>query len=693
MCASSCSARTNDLGSGSAQRRAVTGVDRKFALLLSAALALFVGLAGCQKGLSEAELRGAEHTVRRVHFEGVTRFDPKELHDYLEMRPTDWAPLPTRHWYYDGLLPVDAERILELYASYGYYEARIVGVRTEIVEQTIRDRVDIFYVIDEGPVTTIEELVVRWPEGPPPGPPRDARGEVFRKVPPIDPQEVSQKVTLELGGPFEVEAMVGSQTAMRNALRAAGHPYASVEQRATVDERARVASVEFEVRPGPFMRIGEITVEGLQTVPLRPILVELERLPGEPYSPTRMEEIEQRVYAIGMFSMVSVVLEERVPADQEDGVLDITVRVREGDPQRVRLGFALGFEPNRWEQRIAARYRHNNVFRDLYVLQLTGRLGYAELPSLIRPLAHGPVVRVDLHGEKKGLLEKQLVWTVDPRFEVGIEQGYQFVSVSHRFGVSRFFTRWFSVDLSHGLRYVNFFAISPTLREGQTLLGLDFRDPYVVSFVGLRPTIWAVDQVQQPNDGAVIGVDYRVAGGPFGGQFDFHAVSPFVRAYWRPHNRFQLAVRGELGMILPFGDQPGAPIDMRLYLGGTASMRGWGRRRLSPRVDNCEPGQDPLTGACESIPIGGNTSVLANVELRVRTWGPLWAAVFLDVGDVQPGVMQFEPSQWNYAAGGGLRVESPVGKFRLDAGFRLNETPLGVGEPIWALHFGLGESF
>lgn len=657
-------------------------------VLLLAAL-----LGACQKQLSEAELRGAEHRVRKVHFEGVTRFEPKELHDYLEMRPLEWTPLPTRQWFYDGLLPVDAERLVELYAAYGYYEARIIDVRTERIERAGRDVVDIVYVIEEGPVTTVEELVVRWPEGPAPGPSRDARGEVFVQVPPIDPPRVSAKVELELGGPFEIPAMQASTTAMREALRAAGHPYATVEQHARVDERRRVASVEFEVRPGPFMRIGEITVEGLETVPLRPVLVELEGLDDQPYSPARIEEIEQRVYGIGMFAMVSVNLEERAPEHEEDGRLDLVVRVRESEPQRVRLGFALGFEPNRWEQRVAARYRHGNMFRDLYVLQLTGRLGYAELPSLVRPLAHGPVVKVDLRVEKKGLLEKRLVWSIDPRFEVGIEQGYQFVSVGHRFGVSRFFTRWFSLDLSHSLRYVNFFAISPTLQAGDTLLGLDFRDPYVVSFVGLRPTIWAVDRVQQPNDGAVIGLDYRVAGGPFGGQYDFHAVSPFLRAYWRPHDRFQIALRTELGMILPFGDQPGAPIDMRLYLGGPASIRGWGRRRLAPRVDDCEPGQDPLTGACESIPIGGNTSVLGNIEVRVRAWGPLWTAVFLDVGDVQAGVAQFVPSQWNYAAGGGLRVESPVGKFRLDVGVRLNETPIGAGEPVWGLHFGLGESF
>src|SRR5690606_18003175 len=148
-----------------------------------------------------------------------------------------------------------------------------------------------------------------------------------------------------------------------------------------------------------------------------------------------------------------------------------------------------------------------------------------------------------------------------------------------------------------------------------------------------------------------------------------------------------------VGMIFPFGDQPGAPIDMRQYLGGVSTVRGWGRRRLSPKVDDCEPGESPTVGGCESIPVGGNTSVPGTVELRVLTIDSLWVAAFLDVGDVQAGVRQFEPSQWNYSVGGGLRYASPVGKFRLDVGVRLNETESSRGEPVWAVHFGLGEAF
>lgn len=654
-------------------------------------------LASCKPGTTAAELRGAEYVIRHVEFEGVERFKPRELHEYLELRPRSWLP-PERHWFYEGLIPSDAARLVELYHAHGYYEAAVVDVRVERIDRPRRDKVDLVFVIHEGPVTHIDDVDVRWSEGPPPGPPAQQRRRVFRRAPSLEPRILSRElVELEVGDPFEIPAMNDSQAALREYLRRIGHPFVQVDEHALVNRRERSAGVDFDVRPGPYMRIGAIEITGLETVPERPVRAEVDSAIGKPYSPALLENLEQRIYALGVFSTVSVTMipDSREDVEAEDGVgtLALRVAVRESDPQRVRLGLGLGFEPNRWEQRVSARYSHENLFRALYKLRLTGWLGWAELPNLLNPVTHGPVARVDAHFEKKGLLEKYLVWTLDPQFEVGIEQGYQFTSVEHRFGVSRFFTRWFQLRLSHTLRHVDFFSVSPTLDEGSTFLGLDFRDPYLVSYVGLGASVFAVDRIAAPNNGAIIDVDYRVAGGPFGGHYDFQEVVPTVRGYWRPLERLQLAMRARVGLIFPFGDDPGAPIDMRRYLGGSDTVRGWGLKRLAPRIDNCEAGQSSHDGECESIPIGGYTSVLGNFEARVRTWRDLWVAGFVDGGDVQPGVASFAPNEWNFSAGGGLRYDSPIGKFRLDVGVRLNDTPTSDGEPIWAIHLGLGESF
>nr|WP_255216789.1 BamA/TamA family outer membrane protein [Pseudenhygromyxa sp. WMMC2535] len=724
-------------------------------------------LGACKPGVSASELRGAQYAIRKVRFEGTERFKDREIHDYLELAPSTWVPLPERSWYYEGLIPVDVENIVGLYHAYGYYEAAVVDVQVETNERKRRqDVVDILFVVEEGPVTKVTDVALTWPEGPLPGPDARARRVAFGTLPDLSPEAFEALVELEEGDPFEVPTFEADARSLRTRMKDLGHPYAEVRKRAVVDRAAKQARVVFELIPGPYMVIGPVTVTGLEHVPEPEVQVEVETLVGQPYSPRRVTRLERHVYDMGVFSAVSAKLAESdaapegkadekrdaddsetdeesdaddSEADEEsdaapegkadtaaegeakqaepgtdepegDGVVSVstdevgkgdipwpevpvTLSVTESNPQRVRVGLGLGFESNRWDQRVSARYSHANLFGDLYKLTLSSYAGYAELPNPINLITHGPIAELGINMEKKGLLEKQLVWTGDLRVRLGIEQGYQSWSTEHRFGVSRFFTRWFQLELSHTLRYVDFFAISPTLAADDTFLGLDFRDPYILSYVDIGATIYAVDQISSPNSGGILGVRYRVAGGPFGGHYDYQEVEPFLRLYWRPIDRLQLAARARLGMIFPYGDEPGAPIDMRRYLGGSNSVRGWGLRRLSPRIDDCEDGEDPLAGDCDSIPVGGNSSVLGNLELRVRIWRELWVAAFLDGGDVQDGISTFSPQEWNYASGGGLRYDSPIGKLRLDVGVRLNETTLSEGEPIWSLHFGLGESF
>jgi outer membrane translocation and assembly module TamA len=119
-------------------------------------------------------------------------------------------------------------------------------------------------------------------------------------------------------------------------------------------------------------------------------------------------------------------------------------------------------------------------------------------------------------------------------------------------------------------------------------------------------------------------------------------------------------------------------------------VRGWGLRRLSPRLEECDE-ENP--DDCKSIPIGGQTSLVGNLELRVPIGGGFGLIGFVDAGDNQAGEVEYVPDEWNYSAGPGLRFDSPLGLIRLDLGFRLNDPGVYAGEPGWAIHFGFGEAF
>src|SRR5262249_28691135 len=67
------------------------------------------------------------------------------------------------------------------------------------------------------------------------------------------------------------------------------------------------------------------------------------------------------------------------------------------------------------------------------------------------------------------------------------------------------------------------------------------------------------------------------------------------------------------------------PIFEKLFLGGEYSIRGFDIRTVGP--------QDPVTG----LVVGGNKSLLFNVEEQITIAGPVRLIAFYDAGQVQNG--------------------------------------------------------
>src|SRR5690606_11979931 len=180
-------------------------------------------------------------------------------------------------------------------------------------------------------------------------------------------------------------------------------------------------------------------------------------------------------------------------ADAAETVLVVVVKVRPAKPASVKIGGGFGLDPVRWEQRASLIYSHRNLAGNLTRFDLRARAGYAELPSLFNPLEHGPVVKLDPSFRQKGLIEKHTVATLAPSFELGIWEGYQFYSPTLRLGLSRFFSRFVEAEVTYNFRFVDFFNVSPTLSAQTSILGLDFRDPYVLSYIEPSVRVYLTD--------------------------------------------------------------------------------------------------------------------------------------------------------------------------------------------------------
>jgi len=135
------------------------------------------------------------------------------------------------------------------------------------------------------------------------------------------------------------------------------------------------------------------------------------------------------------------------------------------------------------------------------------------------------------------------------------------------------------------------------------------------------------------------------------------------------------------------------PWEERFRVGGGTTIRGYGEDLVGRRN---EAGRA----------IGGRVLLLANVELRFPVFSIVQGAVFLDGGNVWADPAEFKlaafsrglsngshsPLHVAYGAGGGIRVLTPVGPFRVDYGVKVG-SGRAPGEGRGSIHVALGQAF
>jgi outer membrane protein insertion porin family len=132
-----------------------------------------------------------------------------------------------------------------------------------------------------------------------------------------------------------------------------------------------------------------------------------------------------------------------------------------------------------------------------------------------------------------------------------------------------------------------------------------------------------VDNPITPTTGKRYTLSIDLAG--LGGNTNFY--KPTVEGVWyiRQNSRMSLGFRGMFEYIHSFRGARELPIFERLFLGGEYSVRGFDLRTIGPR--------DPVTG----LVLGGNKSILFNIEELITIAGPVRLVLFYDAGQVQAG--------------------------------------------------------
>ena len=602
--------------------------------------------------------------VSSIKFEGTNAVTPEELKAIIATQESGFLPWSRKRFFDRPEFDQDVKRVQAFYADRGYPNAKIVSVDVELNDA--KDKVAITVEINEGEPTLVENVVF----------------DGFDSVPADHLVRLKERLPVAPGKPRDQRLILAAHDMAVAELRDHGFPYANVR----MVERAGSAETRVELTvaadTGPQAVFGPISVEGDVSVDEEVVRRELAFNEGDMYQLSRITESQRRLYGLELFQFVNVA--PRLPEDRSPKV-PIVVTVTEGKHRRLQLAGGYGSE-ERARGRI--NWRHVNFFGGARTGEVEAKASSLEQGlrgSFIEPYLFQRGLSLRLSGS---------TWWAD-------EPVYEYRSSGGRIGLTKDFSRAAfggergvrnSISATFIQEYEDYTINSsvladPTFRDELIALGLDPETGRGVGTVTALELDFDRNTAAQPLDprqGYVVNAHMEKAGQFLRGTFDYTEFSGEVRGYVPLGSRFVWANRARSG-TLAGPSSALIPFYKRYFVGGSSSVRGWGRYQVSP-----------LTPAGQ--PIGGRTMMEVSTEARFNIRGKLGAVLFVDGGNVWEGPWEVQMNKLRWAAGPGVRYDTPIGPMRFDLGVQLNPIDGLVleGNPEkrkWRVHFSIGQAF
>lgn len=533
----------------------------------------------------------------------------------------------------------DATRAVErVYLLAGFYRVEVGPVTTRW--NAARDEADLTVPIAEGALYRIAEVVIHL----------DGHPE-------LDPGVLRGTAAL-VGEPFHVRQAQEAAARVRGWLLDRGYVDARVEAEAEIDDAAATAVITLRVIPGPLTVLRRVVVinSGGNTshrfvrhhIPLRP---------GQVARREPVDDGLRYLYRSGLFTQVDATWRRDAP---DATAADLELKLDEAKTKRI--DFLAGY--GSYEQ-----VRGDITVGDsnLFGYGVRGDLGVSA--SLKSRSAQGSL-GYDL-GPRDGV-------DLSTRHELREEPSYDLtttnVELSYHHDFKR--SRWFfngPARVTLGER----FGISRAERITGAIDEAEFPGQLRTSTLFSRLRRDTRNSALYPSDGWLGEVGVEWSSPVLGADLDFLKYTAGAGAYQRFTEKIVAAIGARYATKQILDGRTTLPIQERLFLGGDTSVRSFRKDKIGP-------------SDADNDPLGGLTSAVANIELRVRVHGPIELAGFYDIGAVGSETWNVDrpPGQ---GVGAGIRYVLPVGPIRFDAAYNPGER--FAENRAWAYHLSVGLAF
>jgi outer membrane protein assembly complex protein YaeT len=574
---------------------------------------------------------GEKIRIDRLNIEGVYSMSAEDAKDKFQSLG---SRLVQRSFFDEKGLNRAAELFAEYLKSQGYLSARLEFVKLDFNET--RSKVNVTVLFSEGIQTRVRKVEI---EG----------------VKRLSLEEVRKTLGVVEGQPFNIFAFEQGLIDLKEMYQQIGNLGAQIVNEGS-DTIVRYSqdnsevSLLIEVDEGPVYHVGDIFVRGNQQTHARVVLRELPFITGDVLTTPLLNETEEFLRKLNIFSSVVV---RPIDRPGTEDVKDILILVEETEPGSfdivpgyrndlgLRLGFEFGYQNlGGWNRSVNASAVFNR------------RLG---------PEYRYPEYRFSVGFREPYLANWPVVFTTN--LDVLKRQYSNFDANVSRLvvGVQRELSRTFTGFLEYGYERskISNVKIPPYSAEDER-----------TDLIGSLTPGFILDSRNDrfnPSKGVHSINRFEVASRFFGAQerVGYYRTTSYNSAYFNLFSDVVFAAALNIGWER--SNVFGEPIpSLKLFrLGGLGSIRGYAEDAIEVQSSK------NIEGSLGMLNYRG--------ELRIPVFGSFGTALFLDAGNLMVDRFTFSPENLRSSIGAGLRYTTPVGPVLLDFAWRL-QTDSEVGD-------------
>ena len=467
------------------------------------------------------------------------------------------------------------------------------------------------------------------------------------------PLSILNRLPLKPGDTARTAPVLATETALLASLGDSGHPFAKAEtRRVEIDKDTQTMDVTYALDPGPVMRFGPPVITGLER--LDPAYVEgrIRWQGGEVYDASKVEETRRALIETGLFSTVQI-----TPTVDPDNPEDVRMAIDATERLHRTVGAGLAYNTS---QGFGARafWENRNLF------------GYAEnLRLSVEAGQQLDAFRANFRRPDFLATDQDFLATAEAANDNPV--AYRSRRAIATAGIERRFDHLVTGGVNFEVEKANVVQLADvTPRTGTQryeLVGLP-------AYVKLDTT----DNLLNPTTGYRAQLNVTPAHTFSGSHLTFSTNLLSGSTYWvlGPEQRAVLAGKLALGSL------DGAPLsqlpsDQRIYAGGGGSVRPYGYLMAGPLAPN-------------NVPIGGRSSLVLNLEARVKITETIGIVPFVDAGSYYESPVPQLGRTLLYGVGLGLRYYTGFGPLRLDLATPLHKRN---GDSPIQVYISLGQAF